>query len=225
MKRNLTLAVAALLFIGISSCTKGECECEAPKETTIVLQNEIGDVFDAHLDFKQSSPGNANSNTGSLNELATYSWTVSGDPVTGRCLVGFSLQSIPAGSEILSAKLSLYGWPDNFPSVHITQGNSGDNVLLLQRVTSAWDENTVTWNTQPSITSEGQIELPPSTSTWGYDIMDIDVTNLVKQMVAGTNYGFSLRLKTEATYRSIGFMSSEYEVPAKRPKLEITYRK
>jgi len=58
-------------------------------------------------------------------------------------LVKFNISSIPKGAIINSAKISLfyYKYRDNNP-----EGRE----LNVYRVISVWDENTVTWNTQPA---------------------------------------------------------------------------
>jgi len=220
MKPILNFLVIIFSFFALSATTKNGCN---HKVYTIVLQNKA-DVADAHLNYFEGRSENNNANTGSANELPVYTWTVNGTPVTGRALLKFSLSSIPAGSKIISAKLSLYGYPVKFKSFAIPQGNAGDDVVILRRVVDDWDENKVTWNNQPKISAEDEIALPVSTSTWNFDIIDADVTQLIEKMRATNNYGFSIRLRTEETYRSIGFLSSEYPDVTKRPKLVITYK-
>lgn len=179
--------------------------------------------MDAHIGFSAGSPANANSNSGNAPELPAFSGTVSGVQVYGRFLINFPIDTIPAGSQILSAKLYLFGYPDNYPSFAIPQGNTGDNVLLIQRVTEPWDESVVTWNNQPAVTTADQVELPASVSTWNYHILEADVTTLINACYSSGNYGFLFKLKTEENYRSIGFLSNEYPVSAKRPMILITY--
>ncbi|MES2431173.1 MAG: DNRLRE domain-containing protein [Bacteroidota bacterium] len=221
MRRKSISFFLILLSLGIlSATTKEGCK---HKTKTIVFES-AADVDDAHLNYFEDRPENCNAKGGESNELPIYKWTVYGVPVTGRAVLKFALDKIPQKSKIVSAKLSLFGFPDKFPSNAIPQGNKGDNIVVLQRVIENWKEETVTWNNQPASTAEGQIELPISTSQWEYNIVNFDVTDLVKQMNATNNYGFSIRLKKEETYRSIGFLSNEYSDPAKRPRLIINYK-
>jgi PKD repeat protein len=102
---------------------------------------------------------------------------------------------------------------------------TGENESYLQLITEEWDEETVTWNNQPSITTEDQVYLPSSTEP-EQDYTNIDVTVLVSKMYnEPENYhGFLLRLITEEYYRCLLFASSDYMVnPELRPKLEIVY--
>ncbi|BAV04371.1 hypothetical protein SAMN05421788_11098 [Filimonas lacunae] len=192
---------------------------------TFIFQADSTDIDDVHLDYYINNDGNNNANGGSLNELPIYTWTVNGNLVMGRALLRFNLDKIPDSVEITSAKLSLYGMPANFPSISIPQGNYGDNAVLLQRVTSPWNEYTATWNNQPTTTTVGQLTLAGTSNTWGYDINGVDVTSLIQDMKEGDNYGFCIKLETEKAYRSIGFLSSEYADSTKRPKLELTYKR
>jgi hypothetical protein len=182
-----------------------------------------------YVSFNDADPGWANgnvySNTFVNQELATAATPAnpSGNALS-RSLISFDLSAIPANAVIVSAKLSLYGLPSTNT---IVQGNQGANNLLVQRVLDNWNQTTVTWNTQPATTTSGQIELPPTTSAYNYDVTDIDVTQLVKDMRTLTpdkTAGFCLRLKTEANWRSVIFASTRHNNASKRPKLKIIYR-
>ena len=210
-----------IISIGFLGCKKDDRSGMSDAHTcTVVLKN----AFDAHIGFNESLPANANTNTGNAAELPAFSWTVFGSQVSGRFLIKFPLDTILSGSQILSAKLYLFGYPENYPSFAMPQGNSGDNVLLIQKVTESWDESTVTWNNQPATTSADQIELPASTSIWNYNILDADITTLINQCYTNNNFGLLFKLKTEQNYRSIGFLSSEYTKASMRPMLLVTYR-
>jgi hypothetical protein len=40
------------------------------------------------------------------------------------------------------------------------QIHSGENASYLLRITQPWDQYSVTWNTQPSVTFEDAVEIP-----------------------------------------------------------------
>lgn len=82
----------------------------------------------------------------------------------------------------------------------------------------------MTWNTQPTVTETNRVALSASTSQWNYNVIDIDVTEMVKSMISGTNYGFCFMLQNETYYRSMTFGSPNNTNAAKRPKLVIEYR-
>ena len=138
-----------------------------------------------------------------------------------RSFMRFDLSSIPDTALILDARLLLYK-----ATSHVHQGNrttSGPNTSLLQRVTSKWDADTITWNKQPKINDKDQIVLNDITDSDDVhnknrthsnaqqtskvpikkDYWDIDVKNMVQKMImtipkhGSKNHGFMLRLQTE----------------------------
>jgi PKD repeat protein len=94
----------------------------------------------------------------------------------------------------------------------------------LQRITSPWDEQTTTWNTQPAYSETDQVLLPSSNSSY-QDYLNIDVTNLVIEMhnQPDQNYGFMFNMITTEPYASMIFASSDHPNLRLRPRLEITY--
>lgn len=158
-------------------------------------------------------------------ELGAATWTYQGDVVYQRGLVKFDLSTIPVDATILSAKLSLFSDPTPFNG-DLVHANSGpNNTTLIQRVTTSWVPSEVKWNKQPTATTENQIIIPHTDSSF-LDIIDIDVTNLVQSMAAtNTNYGFLIRLQNEVIYNSRLFSSSYTANASKHPKLVVQYSK
>jgi hypothetical protein len=165
-----------------------------------------------------------NNNYGGNTQLAATAWTFNGVPGVVRSLIEFNLTSIPINSIIDSAKLSLYAI-DYSTGLGQHSTLSGSNDCWLERVTSSWNESTVTWNTQPTITTQGIVSLPASTSAT-QDYLNINVTAIVQDMVTNpsTNFGFMLKLQNENYYRNMNFCSSDHTNPALRPKLTIFYQ-
>jgi len=103
-------------------------------------------------------------------------------------LVRFDISSVPPGTEIASATLHLYyyRWDDHYP---------GGRPLICRRITSDWDEETVTWNTRPGWASEitDQTNVPDS-----YQWMEWGVTDDVQAFVNGeeNDYGWVIRDET-----------------------------
>jgi Secretion system C-terminal sorting domain len=151
--------------------------------------------------------------------LRGNAWTFSGNPGYQRGLIDFDLSTIPVGSQIISARLSLYS-----PGGSHSQSQSGDNACYLSRITGNWTEETVTWNSQPSYTTLHQVTLQESTNEY-QDYEDIDVTLLVRDMVEDPNnsFGFILKQQSEQTPRRMAFCSSDFVDADKHPKLVITY--
>ncbi|MBC9934142.1 DNRLRE domain-containing protein [Chitinophaga qingshengii] len=140
------------------------------------------------------------------------------------------LSSIPTGTTIISATLTLNGVTS---SVAAPQGNSyypgspynssGTNPAWVKRVTGPWSASTVTWNTQPTTTTTNAVAVPASTSQWNYGVT-LNVTALVQDLInSGQNNGFSLQLQTEAYYRCLIFAGPRHADVSKRPKLVVTY--
>ena len=186
-------------------------------QTTIVLQPEGSEGKDAYIDSRLNE-----NNYGNHIDCPAIAWTNGGVPVDARSLLEFDLSVIPNGATINSAGLSLYSYVSPGNGSHSTE--SGSNACVLNRITTPWDENTVTWESQPTSTDQNEVFLAPSTSTI-QDYLDIDVTILVQDMIANpnTSYGFLLKLVTEEFYRSMIFASSDNPDSTLHPKLELTF--
>ncbi len=172
----------------------------------------------------------ANVNHGAEETLWMKDWTWNAIGCSGgtiRSLLCFTqLNSIPNNAIILNATLRLYGTDaDRNTSFPGAPSSYHDNTVIVQEVTSAWDENTVTWNTQPTTTTANQFTISPSTSEYNWDctISNPNLVAMVQNMVSGNNYGFMLRLQTEQHYRNMVFSSSDNPNSALWPELEITY--
>ena len=162
----------------------------------------------------------ANRNFGDNERLYAHAWTNSGIPDVTRSLLDFDLSQIPAGATIISAKLSLHFYTDldAFFGEH-----HGENAGKVSQVTSAWEEGTVTWNTQPTYTTANQVSF--SKVVGSNDLVNIDITTLVEAMLVNpaNNHGLMFQLATESQYRALAFASSDYHEAGQRPKLEIVY--
>ena len=172
--------------------------------------------------------GNATNKEGSWSgapELGASSWTHQGIIIGQRGLFKFDLSAIPSNATVVSAKLTLFSnpTPDNGDLINANSGPN--NVMLIQRVTSSWTPATVKWINQPSSTTQDQIVIPHTNSSF-LDLTEVNVTNLVKSMIGSNpNYGFLIRLQTEQIYNSRIFCSSFYPNAAKHPKIVIEYSK
>lgn len=131
-----------------------------------------------------------------------------------RSYILLPIDSIPANREVIYARLIMY----------LVSG-SGTNASYLRKVTSTWTESTVTWNTQPTSTTTGQISIATNT-TAGFKTFD--VTAFVKSWYANptTNYGLLLIKQSEALsfYGAMNFASSDYTTVSQRPRLEVIFR-
>jgi len=105
--------------------------------------------------------------------------------------------------------------------LEICQHNGGPAGVRFYRVLEPWDENTITWNNQPShsITEYIYYYFPDESSTIQYWYL-INVTSFVEKWFSGEweNFGWCL----EQQYTIIqDFGASEMTIEAKRPCLYL----
>jgi len=153
-------------------------------------------------------------------DFIANAWTAGGNSFIQRSLIKFDLSSLPPGSVITNARLSLFC---NTSTGH-HQLHSGENSSYLLRITSDWDQFQVTWDNQPNTTMENAVILPQSQSQT-QDYPNIDVTDQISFFSQNPelNFGFMIQLVEEEQYRAMIFGSSNHLDPAKRPLLEIDY--
>ena len=202
-KKLILLALNFIICIGFS-------------QNTIVLQPDSTLGKDATL-FEL----NPNNNIGNSNEFISFDWTFSGIEAKGYSLIQFDLSSLPQNTNIISAKLSLF----HNPILNSSAGQAGDNACYLKKVTSQWNENTVTWNTMPSTSNINQVYLATSISP-NQNYPNIDIINFVIDWYNNpqSNYGMMLEIINKSLYNSMKFCSSDYVDSLLRPKLEICCR-
>jgi hypothetical protein len=166
-----------------------------------------------------------NQNYGSAAFIAAFEMPgTQGGVNTNRALIAFNLSSIPVGSTVLSAKLNLYAFTD-FTIAPFQDGHYGNNQSKLSRIATSWNENSVTWNTQPTVSALNETILNQSTAP-NQDYLNINVTALVQDMVDNPNssFGFRLELVNEVATANLSFCSSEFSNTAKQPSLLLEYR-
>jgi len=184
-------------------------------QATLVLQPGPEDGKDTRINSLEEYTG------GNQDEFMAAAWTYQSRPATDRSTIAFNMTTIPAGSTILNATLSLFGPPGLVSGGHSTL--FGSNEAWIMRITSEWDEHAVIWETQPSTTLQNRVYVPESMKP--YQDYELDVTNLVQDMIDDpeNSFGFLFKLETEIYYRRLNFASSDHLDPTKRPKLEITF--
>lgn len=139
-----------------------------------------------------------------------------------RSLIQFDFSSIPTNAIVDSVKVSFYSY--NSPSNGSNFIGKGES--YLQKVTSAWDESTVTWNNQPTTTDVNQVYLENAQSVI-QDYLDLDVTEIALDMIENpsNNHGFMLRLVDEViTNNKLIFGSSDNTDSDLHPKIDVYYR-
>lgn len=181
----------------------GISKCQGAETITLVAES------DAYV--AQISPAE---NFGSTESLQVSSRLNQNE----RALIRFDLSTIPPGADILQAHLSLY----------VTQSSSTERIYECHRVSTSWEENTVSWDTKPETISrflgETKIETSPSWVTW-------DVTEHVRKMLTGIeehaweNHGWMIKDKTEDSEApaTSTFISRESPDGERRPYLSFSF--
>lgn len=188
-------------------------------DSCIVLKPDAIQGKDAVL--RSLSP---NSNYGTHPEFIAQAWTNSSNPVNLRSIMDFDLSSINQNSIITSAELSLYTYYSPVQNGYHSKVN-GSNESVLQRITGDWDENTVTWNTEPATTAQNQVVLPLTNDTMQH-FQNIDVMDIVQDMVndSSNSHGFMFKLTIEQPLRRMLFGSSDNTDRTLHPKLKVCHR-
>lgn len=173
-----------------------------------VLVLQPGDGKDAQI---TSAFNQGDVNFGGHPELI-INWADNGRSVG---LIEFDLGALPAGAVVTSATLSLFH----------TLNNSNGTRYDLFRITSPWDEGTVTMNTAPSFDGAAASSLLIGNTQSGL-YRDWDVTALVAGWSAGSfaNHGMWIEEVPIAGGGVAYFASSDMGGSDLDPILTITYR-
>ncbi|RYZ95782.1 MAG: carboxypeptidase regulatory-like domain-containing protein, partial [Sphingobacteriaceae bacterium] len=184
--------------------------------TTITLQpaNNANELNFAGYD-------NGSNISAHLKELCAGAWTNNG-VFFMRGAMKFDLSGIPANATIVSAKLTLFSIPDPQNGDQINANSGPANSMFIQRLTQDWNATTATWTNQPTATSTNQVNIPHTSQNF-LDLVDINVTGIVRDMLTQGNHGFQMRLQNESIYNVRQFASSVHSNTAKHPKLVVAY--
>ncbi|MBM7861010.1 DNRLRE domain-containing protein [Lentzea nigeriaca] len=163
------------------------------------------------------------SDTPTRNDGADYRLSVGTDNTgIARSLVKFDMSVVPAGTNLTSAKLRMYY--DN--ELHV---GTNDVTMEARRVTAAWAESTVTWNSSNTAFAEAGLSTAVKranvTQVWN----EWDVRNIAQSWVSGSaqNHGFMVKATDETLNRG-GAIHHAAEFAfngdtATFPKLILTY--
>lgn len=130
-----------------------------------------------------------------------------------RSLLQFDLSSIPANVYITDAYISLYFY---------ARSNTDSHTYGIHKVTSEWNEATVTWATQPTF---------DDTSLYNVNIGSVSVTKswyigaLVRDWYTGAapNYGIIIKSESESTENGIKEAASSANTTYAKPSLTVIY--
>jgi hypothetical protein len=200
---------------------------------TPVTVNTLTATKDAMLLMK-SKPGYEyvkDKNYGSYSMIKADEWTNSGYRTNSISVFDFDLSMYPASTLVKSAHLSLYANnpqpSDGYKQMtNLSTNNTGykSNACWLKRIIQEWDENTVTYSTEPQTTTL-HAEYLPISETYTQNYLNFDVTRLVVDMIKYPNasHGFMLELADETKYTRMAFASSDHANSSLHPKLSIEY--
>ena len=133
--------------------------------------------------------------------------------------IKFDVSSIPSSATINSAILYMYYWS-------FQDSNPAGRILTLYRPLSDWDENSVTWNTQPSYASQ------PTTSSKvpsSYGWMTWNVTDDVQDFVKGKKPNYGWKITDEGYWGMVNIPTTRFHTKDMpdfedlKPYLEIEY--
>jgi hypothetical protein len=185
------------------------------------------------INSSQSKRGDAlfglivpNNNYAKTPDLHIYAWTQSGDLNVTRSAIDFDLTSIPANANIIEAYLLLkFNTTSAYDKIIPGEGNQGSDSIVVQRIVSDWNENTVTWKTQPATTGINQIIIPRAKSCC--NDYSINVTDLLNDMLKDPNnsFGFMIKYKREQPYNVAFFASKDHPNEGLHPQLIISYKR
>ena len=187
------------------------------------LLAQAGETFDLRIPVVASA--SFNDRTPDVGQPASPDFVATADTngddtVITRSLIHFDLSMIESDWEVLTARIDLRGNPTT-----TRPENQGFNETRLESVTSAWDQATVNWNTQPAVTTANAVTLDQS---WiaAEDYLAIDITPMFLEWVAdpSTNHGIRIRLVTEGIFRSRVFASGNHLDADLWPVIQITYQ-
>jgi hypothetical protein len=151
---------------------------------------------------------------------------------SNRSLIEFNLDTLPKSAVIKRALLTLwYDLPIPFDSTYYTT-NTGPGAgivwygAVLQQIVEPWEENKVTWNTQPKTIEANQVYLSPFIRN--SNMIQMDVTKLFVQsstsdVASYPNYGMLFRTWPVERFPGFRFASSDYPDARMRPRLTIYY--
>jgi len=240
-----TLTLPAVIIILLSGCTKSSLK---PNASTPAAKEKVSlvNAFSNDDEFStettdsgtiiikyRPNPGHGedvysdlywgvgSGNQNYVPELPVNAWDWGGLIITRSFLKFSKLYKFPDTLNIISAKLFLYP-PEGF--LNHPQGNTGANECVIQRIVSNnWEQETLTWNTQPQeVTTEDLAFIPATNNQFGYAPV-IDITAAISKMVTKQvhNYGFRITLVNEQPFAAVNFASSEAADRSRRPMLVI----
>jgi hypothetical protein len=146
-------------------------------------------------------------------------------------LIWFNMNDLPKSATIRKVLLKLsYDIPLHWDSAAVfIPKNDGTIEMLggvLQKIVEPWEENVVTWNSQPKSVEFNQVFIGPFIRNVNF--IEVDVTRLYVPSVSTDNveypnYGMFFRLWPREWVPGFRFASSDHAEAALRPQLTVYY--
>jgi hypothetical protein len=132
-----------------------------------------------------------------------------------RAYIEFDLSSVPGNAIIIDTDLMLY---------HSSSSGTTDFSVGAYKVTESWEEDTITYSSQPNFSSEVEYSCNITAANTEWENWDIDA--LVQSWLDGSfaNNGVVLKATDESSLDTIAvFKPSDSSSTSYRPKLVIDY--
>ncbi len=218
---NISCNIGCSAFV-TTSCVAPLPPCELTFQPSSGLNNgtDEGSGTGGKDTYIDSPYGDASVNFGSNAELMfDYYTSYSGYP-----LLKFDVSTLP--NNIASARLYLYATSNCGGAPN--QSTCPNMNWVINSITSAWNEMTITYNTRPTLTgSYGTLNIPASvTGIENARWVSVDITNLYNDWKNGivTNYGIGFTRSGSSGDGGVWYnhvASSDYVTASLRPKLVI----
>jgi len=147
---------------------------------------------------------------------------------SNRSLIWFNLNALPTSAVIRRVTLQLtYDLPVPFDPSYITDIDPSTGLIryggVLQQIIEPWEEDKVTWNTQPKTTEANQVFISPF--NLNVNFITVDVTRLFVPIneIAAANYGMFFKLWPTERFPGFRFASSDFPDERMRPRLTVYY--
>lgn len=203
----LLVALGCPIFAQDTLVIKPDAACG--KDATMVNSPTWDDGSMPHARPNPSSPFlRVEAWTANANGSAEHDW---------RSVIEFKPLKNIQSAVVNAATLILYAYP-GFP--HSNGGQAEENTSEVYRIIEYWEEDEVTWLTQPGVDINGVVEIPRNNN---YELIEVDVTGMVQTMIDNPelSFGFLIRQKVETPYGSMNFASSDYPDYSRAPELVI----
>ncbi|MGV3630207.1 MAG: DUF7619 domain-containing protein [Bacteroidota bacterium] len=164
-----------------------------------------------------------NNNFGDHVAMTVSAWTWGGAAGVADGLIDFNWSLLPPNATVSSSILKMYAFNGEQGSQEFHSELSGSNEAWVERITSPWEELSVTWNTRPTTTDLNRVFVNSSDSV--NQDFEVDVTTLLNDILQNPaqGHGFYWKLQNENYYRRLGFCTSDVADASKWPEISITF--